>query len=125
MKLGYVAVAVLGLLSAGRCLAQETPPPANNPAPYTLSRWDEDYRYLRDPASREHGDYFDPIKYMPLNNRGDIYLSLGGQARYRYEYFSNYNFGEGQQDDNGYHLLRFLAHADLHLGDMFRIFVQG
>jgi len=114
------------LVMCGFCRAQATAPPANKPPNYTLSRWDEDYRYLRDPAQGEReSDFFDPIKYIRFNDKGDIYLSLGGQARYRYEYFHNNNFGAGPQDPNGYNLLRLLAHADLHLGDNFRIFVQS
>jgi hypothetical protein len=120
------AVVGIVLLVTSVAEAQETAPPANQPPKYTLSRWDEDYRYLRDPA--EGGaprDFFDPIKYIKLNNKGDIYLSLGGQVRYRYEYFDDANFGAGPQDDDGYHLIRILAHADLHVGENLRFFVQG
>ena len=96
------AAALLG--SAGFCFAQATTSPAVSPTPgtgagpqapqYTPVRWNEDYLYLRDPARRT--DLFDPIKYIPLNEEGDWYLSLGGQARYRYEWFENANFGAGQ-----------------------------
>ncbi len=44
------------------------------PLPYQLNRADEDYRYLRDPARRS--DFWDPIKYMPLNASGIGYISL-------------------------------------------------
>jgi hypothetical protein len=97
--------------------AKPAPPPA-----YTVVRWNEDYGYLKDPAKR--GDLFDAIKYTPLNERGDWYLSLGGQARYRYELFNNNNFGAGPQDDTGFHLTRLLAHADVHLGNHLRGFFQ-
>ena len=113
------------LVASSLCHAQATAPPANQPPQYTLTRWDEDYRYLRDPAEGEAHDFFDPIKYIKLNNKGDIYLSLGGQVRYRYEFFNDFNFGAGPQDDDGYHLIRMLAHADLHVGDNLRFFVQG
>src|SRR5205823_3275171 len=126
MKRSSLAVVGIVLVTSSICQAQATAPPANQPPQYTLSRWDEDYRYLRDPAEREaNPDFFGPIKYIKLNDKGDIYLSLGGQVRYRYEYFHDFNFGAGQQDPNGYHLLRMLAHTDLHLGENFRIFVQG
>ena len=95
---------------------------AADPPPYGPLRVNEDYSYLKDPARRT--DLFDPIKYIPLNDRGDWYLSLGGQARYRYELFNNNNFGAGPQDDDGYHLGRFLAHVDLHLGENLRSFFQ-
>ena len=92
------------------------------PPPYTPLRWNEDYSYLRDPAKRT--DYLDPLKYIPIGDDPEWYLSLGGSARYRYELFNNNNFGAGPQDDTGFHLTRFLAHADLHLGPMLRGFVQ-
>src|SRR5436190_2235598 len=128
MKSRYIAAFGLMTMIAGKTLAQETPPPANKPPQYTLSRWDEDYRYLRDPAAREMGekpDPFDPIKYIRFNEKGDIYLSLGGQFRYRYEFYNDENFGRSPKDNDGFHLFRLLAHADLHLGENFRLFVQG
>lgn len=94
--------------------------PASPPA-YSIVRWDENYSYLKDPANRT--DFFDPIKYIPLG--ADSYVSLGGAARYRYEYFNNNNFGAGPQDTGGFNLTRLLAHADLHLTSYFRAFVQG
>ena len=92
------------------------------PPPYTPVRWNEDYGYLRDPARRT--DPFDPLKYIPLGDDPTFYLSLGGQARYRYELFNNNNFGAGPQDDTGYHLTRLLLHADLHAGEHLRGFLQ-
>ena len=89
---------------------------------YDIERWNEDYSYLRYPGS--HTDFFDPIKYVPLNSSGDTYLSFGGQARYRYDYFNNTEFGAGPQDENGFHLFRFLAHVDAHFGRNVRVFLQ-
>ncbi|MGH7214857.1 MAG: alginate export family protein, partial [Tepidisphaeraceae bacterium] len=101
----------------------EQPRPAATTQPaYTPVRWNEDYGYLKDPAKRT--DPFDPIKYIPLNEQGDWYLSLGGQARSRYELFDNFNFGAGPQDGNGFHLLRLLGHADAHFGPNLRTFMQ-
>ena len=123
-----VRALVLGLCVAGSAAAApaaEGPRPGSGvgpPPPYAPLRWPEDYSYLKDPAKR--ADLFDPIKYIPLNATGDWYLSLGGQARYRYESFNNNNFGAGPQDDDGYHLGRFLGHADLHLGEHLRGFFQ-
>lgn len=115
------AAAVLGIGLPGVVWAQTTLPTSPRPGsgggpppPYTLMRWDEDYSFLRDPARRT--DLFDPIKYIPLGDDPNNYLSFGGSARYRYELFNNNNFGAGPQDDTGYHLTRAFAHADLHLG---------
>lgn len=124
-KLMMIVGSVLGSAATAGAATQQSPPasrPAPPPPPYTPVRWNEDYTYLRDPARRR--DLFDPIKYIPLNDEGDWYLSLGGQARYRYELFNNNNFGAGPQDDTGFHLTRVMAHADLHVGKNLRGFFQ-
>jgi hypothetical protein len=101
--------------------AQQAPSKETAPA-YKLFRFDEDYRYLRDPAT--HTDIWDPIKYIPLGFGSTWYLSLGGELRERFEYYSHPNFGLQGQGPNGYLLHRLLLHADLHAGDYFRAFVQ-
>ena len=93
-----------------------------SPPPYQQLRYDEDYTYLRDPSRRV--DFWDTVKYVPLKSDGSIYLSLGGEARERYEYFDNTNWGQGPQDNNGYLLQRYMLHADLHLGTHIRLFGQ-
>jgi hypothetical protein len=93
------------------------------PPAYTPVRWNEDYSYLK---TAPKSDLFDPVKYIPLGP-DDWYLSLGGQYRFRYEYFNNVNFSPAgsAQDEDGYYLNRLLVYADLHLGPMFRVFAQG
>ncbi|BDV42225.1 alginate export family protein [Geotalea uraniireducens] len=104
--------------------------PAHSPAatgatadapPYALNRADEDYRYLRNPANRL--DFWDPLKYLPLDGNGSWFLSIGGEARERYEYFNRPNWGQGAED-HGYFLQRYFLHGDLHLGDHARFFTQ-
>jgi hypothetical protein len=87
---------------------------------YQKLRYEEDYRYLRSPDAR--GDFFDPIKYLPITSDGAAYLSLGGMLRERYEYQSNPL--DGPQDRAGVFLQRYLLHADLHLGAHARAFAQ-
>ena len=94
---------------------------AYQPPPYRLERAGEDYRYLRDPAL--HTDFWDPIKYMPLNADGSRYLSLGGELRERYEYFNRPDWGKSPQDQ-GYLLQRYFLHGDLHMGGHVRLFTQ-
>ena len=109
------------LFTASSLIAQ-TKPAATPPPAYTPVRWNEDYGYL---ASAPDKDPWDPIKYIPLGDEKDWYLSFGGQARYRYEWFDNFNFGApGQQDGNGFHLGRVMGHADAHFGPNVRGFVQ-
>ena len=96
---------------------EATPPPA-----YQKVRYDEDYSYLKDPSRRT--DFWDPIKYIPLNSAGDAYLSFGGEGRWRYERYHDYQWNPDSPDDDGYFLQRYLLHGDLHLGAAFRVFAQ-
>lgn len=89
--------------------------------PYQLNRADEDYRFLAD--ARRHTDFWDAIKYIPLNEAGTWYLSLGGEARERFEYFNRPNWGKDPQD-HGYLLQRYFLHGDLHMGEHARLFTQ-
>jgi Alginate export len=99
----------------------QTPSPSPTPPAYQQQRYDEDWSVLRDPQRRT--DPFDCLKYIPLNDHG-WYVSVGGEARWRYEYFSEFAFGAGPQDHNGYWLQRYLLHADWRLGKRVRIFTQ-
>src|ERR1700738_4287816 len=101
------------------CLAGQTkptPPPA-----YQELRWDEDWNYLRDSTRRS--DFFDPAKYIPLNDRG-WFMSIGGEARIRYEFFRNASFGSAPNTPHGFLIQRYLLHSDMHLGPHVRVFVQ-
>jgi hypothetical protein len=58
----------------------------------------------------------------------DWYLSLGGETRQRYEIYHNFPFSptppNDPSDDNGYYLMRYMLHGDLHLGQSVRVFAQ-
>jgi hypothetical protein len=125
-----VMLAGVGIGVFAQTMQTATPPPAAAPAPapspqspppFQSLRYEEDWSYLKDESMRS--EWLDRMKYIPLNNRG-WYLSLGGEARIRYEYFDQFNFGAGPQDDDGYLLQRFLLHADAHFGKRVRVFTQ-
>ena len=100
------------LLSAGGAAAQQSPElpakslTAEQPAPEQeiryykgkgpgrdnsyVERFEEDYAYLRNPANAL--DPFDPLKFIPLDPGGDIYLTLNGEARFRFDYTDHRNF---------------------------------
>ena len=123
-----LAMAVLGVVSVATAQSPAPSPPAAAPAKvdparpaFTIIRWGEDYSFLRDPGKRE--GFLDNLKYIPLGQ--DVHLSLGGQARLRYENYTHLNFGAGKQDTGGSYLTRALIHADLHLGSNVRVFAMG
>lgn len=85
-------------------------------------RYEENWRYLADPACME--DPFDWLKFIPVDATGSHFLTLGGEARLRYEYVHNGAFGADVKDSNGYFLKRYLMHADFYPADRLRTFVQ-
>ena len=89
---------------------------------YKQLRYNESYLYLCDPA--RHSDCLDPIKLIKLSDSCEYYLSLGGEIRERYEIYHNSLWGRGPQDGGGYLLQRYMVHADTHLGEHARFFLQ-
>jgi len=125
-EVGLLAAKAVGaaLLCAGAvtlAVPTEAAAPCPRPAYQTL-RYDEDYTFLRDPTCRT--DLWDPIKYLPLGDAGNVYLSFGGDVRERYEYFHNAQWGQGPQDPNGFWTQRYMTHVDLHLWTWARFFGQ-
>jgi len=118
-----VAASALAFAILISARADDTVPSVMSPPAHTALRYDEDYNYLKDPAARTN--LFDPVKYIPLNEQGDWYLTFGGELRDRYEFFNNYTFGSGPQDRDGYNLLRVMLDADAHLGEYVRVFTEG
>ncbi|MEE8349802.1 MAG: alginate export family protein [Acidobacteriota bacterium] len=87
------------------------------------TRYEEDWSLLRgtSPGSSTAG----PLKFIPLNQSGSVYLSLGGQGRTRFEGWNDFGFGGSGSRSDGFGLLRLRVHGDLVLGPYFRVFVEG
>jgi hypothetical protein len=50
---------------------------------------------------------------------------LGAETRQRYEIYNNFPFDpRAPTDDDGYYLMRYMLHGDLHLGPNIRLFAQ-
>jgi hypothetical protein len=80
------------------------------------------FQYLANPACRT--GFLDSLQYIPLRGEDDnYYLSFGGWIRARGEYFDNPNWSS-KPSGNAYLMQRYLLHADLHLSDRFRFFVE-
>src|ERR1700757_1734724 len=65
---------------------------------YKSLRFDEDWSGLRDPRCRI--DPLDDLKFIPIGEQA--YVSLGGEARLRYERYVNPGFGSDPATDSGY-----------------------
>jgi hypothetical protein len=113
--IGALALLALALLPASASAQSEG-------QAYKPSRYDEDYRYLRDPARRT--DVWDPIKYIPLGADPNTYLSLGGELRERFDHFDSPFFSLRRRNSEDALLHRLLLSADLHLGEQLRGFLQ-
>jgi hypothetical protein len=134
-----LAACLLGLLgTAAPCRGQS--PPSNvrqtSPSPldcgevndkplsrpqFHLDRSEEDWSALCDRGLRI--DPWDRVKYVPLGQRRS-FVSFGGELRSTFEVYSNYNWGAGPQDGNGYFLNRLMGHADARIGDHVRAFAE-
>lgn len=95
--------------------------------PYQDLRYQENWSVLAGKDRSQTGDVFDPIKYIPLNEDGSIWVSFGGQIRERVEIWSNFNFGAPAtaDHDDTFLLSRLRLHGDLHVGEHIRVFVEG
>src|SRR5207253_2335767 len=96
--------------------------PVAEPPNYQSLRYNEDYRYLRDPARRT--EFWDQLKYISLGADPNSYLSFGGELRERVEDYVSPQFGIAGARPNAYLLHRFLVSGDLHITENFRAFVQ-
>jgi len=91
------------------------------PPAIKLLRAEENYTYLADKENNPYEeDIFDAIKFIPLNQEKDFYLSFGGQIRPRFELYSN-RFWETEADEN-YYSQRLALYSNIVLGKHVRIF---
>jgi hypothetical protein len=104
----------------------DEPPPFKRP-PFRPLRQDEDWSVLAGRDLSTTGGLLDPLKYRALSDDGAIWISIGGHVRLRYEDWKNFNFGEtgAAEADDRYLLTRASLHADLHLGERWRVFAEG
>jgi len=93
---------------------------AERPTFQTL-RYNEDWSFLHDSSRR--ADWLDSVKFIQVHGT-NVYVSFGGEARLKYELYSEPVFNRTPADDNGFLLQRYLLHADLHATPYFRVFGQ-
>jgi hypothetical protein len=86
-------------------------------------RWQEDWSVLADPALRDMPG--DSLKYIPLSDEDPKrYLSFGLTLRERYEYNDAPRLGTTSSGQVDYLIHRLELHADVHITDRLRVFVQ-
>lgn len=96
------------------------------PPKYQFLRQNEDWSGLAG-AAGSGDDFWDALKYLPLNDDGSIWASFGGHWRERWEDWSNFNFGAppGADHSDGFLLSRVAIHGDVHVGENLRVFAEG
>src|SRR6266849_6807764 len=110
--------------------AQAGPPPSEPKRPAyqigSAGRFNEDWSVLRGADLDKTDDFWDRLKFIPLTEDGSVWLTLGGQARERAEYFRQFLFGASEpKQSDAYLLSRFRLSADLHVTQYFRMFAEG
>lgn len=120
------------LLSATAAAAQDAAPAPTEPTPYPRNaigvgpviggygeaRWAEDWSGLLDPAKRK--DFLDRLKYIPLSEDGEVWLSLSGEMRARTALTTSPGLRDGA--DQRLDTLRFVGGADLRVGPHIRAY---
>ena len=92
----------------------------------SAGRFNEDWSVLRGVDLGATDDFWDRLKFIPLTKDGSVWLSFGGQAREREEYFRQFLFGNSQPEQSDAYLLsRFRLSADLHVTPYVRVFAEG
>jgi hypothetical protein len=79
----------------------------------TITRYDEHWKRLADPAER-NDHWTEPLKYVPIGQ--DAYLTTGLELRARNENYRHNLWGGGAAPDDSYLWLRAMPYADLHVG---------
>ncbi|WP_350284760.1 alginate export family protein [uncultured Croceitalea sp.] len=80
-------------------------------------RFLENYEYLKDTSQISNA--LDHLKFIPINDSKTSYLSIGGELKTFYESIKN-----REDEGEAYLLTRLMVHADIHLGNRLRVFVQ-
>ena len=118
--------ATVGILGLEPSHAQEAAGDDSKPKEaiaFRLYRWEENYLWLS--RKTEPLTDYERLKYIHLGGAPENYLSLGGEARYRFDGYDPYLFGlTANGKPFGSNQERLFLHSDLHLTEYFRAFAQ-
>lgn len=115
---------VFCLFAAGLPAVLAAQTSANRPA-YQNLRQNENWSVLGERTASHGEDWTDPIKYVPVNDSGSLWLSFGGHLRVRGESWDDFDFNDQPSHSDTFGLGRALLHMDAHAGKHFRFFVEG
>lgn len=114
-------MALIGAAAAVPVVAQEAPLKSPPPA-YQPLRQNEDWSRYR---AGDSDCPLDHLKHIELGGSG-AWLSFGGRADARFEAWDGFGFGATNPGNSDtFTLTRATLHADLHLGEHVRAFVEG
>ncbi|MBW8014952.1 MAG: hypothetical protein FVQ82_02115 [Planctomycetes bacterium] len=120
-KMETVLLCVLILVCfSGIALSADPPKPGPS---FKNLRYDEDFSYLGGAEGSYIKDRWDRVKWITLND--NLHLTLGGQARLRFESETNKSFGGVKPSHDSFLLQRYFLHTDLIHSSGLRIFMQG
>jgi hypothetical protein len=89
---------------------------------YHFLRYNEDFRYLRDPACRT--DAWDAVKFMALDDAGERFLTLGGDVRLKLVNSRDVLLGDDLGDNDNVVPQRYHVHANLRAASWLRVFAE-
>ena len=90
--------------------------------PFNGLRFDEDYTFFKNDSVKRN--LYRKLKFIPLDKSEFVYVSFGGEIRQEFDAFRNEDWGIRKLDQNNFYLQRYNLHADLHIGNQFRVFSQ-
>lgn len=117
LQLGYLL-----LVPVATPIARAESPDIPHPL-YKSLRYTDDFSK---PDAKRADDIWERFKHIDIaeTSLGKTYMSFGGELRERYESYRNQNFGIKAPASNQYLMHRLLVHADIHVNDYVRAFVQ-
>lgn len=90
---------------------------------FNILRAEQNYSFLTNIDDRSYRkNLTQAIKYLPIGNNKEFYLTLGGELRPRVEHFTNRRWNAN--DDETFYSQRISVNANLKLGDKFRFFTE-
>jgi hypothetical protein len=93
---------------------------------HSISPWADDFSYLGNPeiASRVKPNFFDGVKFIPLDPSKNVYVTFSGEERLKDYYENENNLSHAPPTNQTRNILRSMYGADVHITTYFRAFVQ-